>query len=152
MSRIYFFGCWNAAGHYLFAPGGRTVYATDGRREIEVVDGIHLDANYAPRRDRSGQTIWSAMGANIEARQRLTYRSEEMEQGAFLRHERGGFTLISWWDRTQGDDRGGCNSTLLVEGSHPSEVMLMILGESFPHIVANLESSGIRLREVDGAA
>lgn len=46
---VYFFGCWNQAGHYLWLPGGG--WASRAEREIFAAGG-GLDGTLAPRRMR----------------------------------------------------------------------------------------------------
>lgn len=147
--RAFFFGCWNDSGHFLFHPGGVSVRGAEERAIARDMMGAHLDGNYAPRRAcRGGATCWSGQGESIDARRRIEYASEELPQGQFLRHQREGFTLIAWWDRTQGDTRPGCNSTFLLEGDHTSAAMLAGLAQFFPHILQNLTTAGVELREV----
>lgn len=148
--KAYFFGCWNDSGHYLFAPNKVSVFGVEGTRIEYGSAQIHLDSNWAPRRNRyDGTLCWQAQGVTHEERQKIHYRSDECPQGQFLRHERDGYTLISWWDRTQGDTRGNCNSTFLLEGTlHDSATMLVELERLFPHIVANLKRAGVELVEV----
>lgn len=147
--KCFYFGCWKEAGHYLFAPGGRWVA------------GLHLsgvDALFAPRKRRDGSLCWLHMATDERERRMIEYRSEEYPQGQFLRHELGlagsewcqrdGFTVIQWWDRTQGDHRPNSNSTILLESVHTSEEMLAALAEHFPHVLANLTAAGIVLVEV----
>lgn len=67
---------------------------------------------------------------------------------SLLHHLDTGFTAIQWWDRCQGDTRGACNSTVLLEGKHTAEEMLAALREHFPHVLANLEKAGVKLVEV----
>lgn len=146
--RPYFFGCWNSLGHFLHAPGGRSDYAAD--REINRAALPHLDANYAPRQGVRGavrgRLCWTGEGAEIADRRRIEDHSVESPQGEYLRHRRGGFTLIAWWDRCQGDTRPGCNSTFLLEGDHDEAAMLAALAEHFPHVLANLQRAGVVLR------
>jgi hypothetical protein len=149
--RCLFFGCWNQAGHYLFVPGGRSAYSAGLRERFEYYgDRVHLDGTLAPRRHKyTEQLCWSGQGATPEQQQRITYDSDEYPQGQFLRHVLStGFTAIQWWDRTQGDTRGACNSTILLEGEHTDEEMLAALRENFPHVLANLDAAGIKLISV----
>jgi hypothetical protein len=151
--RALFFGCWNQPGHYLFAPGRGSPTAQEERMFSFFSGGVCLDANYAPRRGIRGklrgvEVCFAGQGATIEDRQRIHYDSEEHAQNLFLRHELLGFTLISWWDRNQGDVRRACNSTFLLEGGHTSEQMLAALAVHFPHVVANLKRAGVELVEV----
>lgn len=143
-----YFGCWNQPGHYLFLPNGKW----DHRLEYydNQADRVHLDGTLAPRLlKRSGTLCWAGLGDAVEERRRITRDSEECPQGQFLRHDLStGFTAIQWWDRCQGDTRGACNSTILLEGKRSSEEMLAALKEHFPHVLANLERAGVKLVEV----
>lgn len=144
--RCFFFGCWNEAGHYLWAPR-----AGNGPRDLEYYGNrVHLDGTLAPRRDRrTGELCWSGNGITVDERRRIEFSSDEYPQGQFLRHElSNGFTAIQWWDRCQGDRRGACNSTILLEGKRTSDEMLAALKEHFPHVLANLEKAGVQLEEV----
>lgn len=152
--RVYFFGCWNEPGHYLFEPGGRR--PRGGPFDpLGPGTGYLLDGGYAPRRahpgtvtaaDSRGGICWAAM--RPADRHRAHRESEECPQGEYLIHQRDGFTLMSWWDRCQGDQRGACNSALLVEGEHDAAIMLAELAARFPHVLANLQRAGVDLREV----
>ena len=143
----YYFGCWNKAGHYLFGPhdclapyAGRDAIVSFGGRH-------HLDGSLAPRRHNvTMEIVWGAMPASGRS---VKYQSEELEQGRFLRHVLdNGFTAIQWWDRSQGDTRGACNSTILRRGTHGSKELLAVLAERFPTVLANLTKAGIELVEV----
>lgn len=150
--RCFYFGCWNRPGHYMHRPDGRW----DHSNGLEYYGGgRHLDSSLAPRRTKAmygrsgGGIVYSGSTSIKAAGQRITYDSEECPQGQFLRHDLdSGFTAISWWDRQQGDGRGACNSTILLEGAHTSEEMLAALAEHFPHVLANLEKAGVKLVEV----
>ncbi len=153
--RCFYFGCWKQAGHYLHAPGGRGVYGDERVRIENYLRGsVGLDGTLAPRKrwERPGDPgglCWTGFTENREERVKLQYRSDEYPQGQFLRHELdNGFTAIQWWDRNQGDRRGACNSTILLEGIHTTEEMLAALAQHFPHVLANLTAAGITLVEV----
>lgn len=144
---VYFFGCWNKPGHFLYGPRGAYVYM----REIDIVtryrggDGKdhHLDSTLAPR-ELGGRIIWKSKAGLPSNR-----NGSECAQGQFLRHVlSNGFTALQWWDRCQGDTRGACNSTVLVEGERTTEEMLAALRENFPSVVENLERAGVKLVEV----
>jgi hypothetical protein len=111
---------------------------------------VHLDGTLAPRKmHRTGELCWAGMGSSVTKRQRISYDSDEYKQGLFLRHELStGFTAIQWWDRCQGDSRGACNSTILLEGKRPTAEMLAALETHFPHVLANLTRAGVVLVEV----
>jgi len=131
---VLFFGCWGEAGHVLRRPAGRSV----------LPPGLHvklcgmLDSNLAPRRTRRGSISWG--GADSAA--------VEYPQGQFLRHQMLGYTILSWWDRCQGDSRPGSNSSIIAVGVYTSEVMLAALAEHFPTVIENLKRAGVELVEV----
>ena len=146
--RCWYFGCWNNAGHYLHLPGGKW----DHRLEHygNQPDRAHLDGTLAPRRHkRSGAICWSGQGKTSDERCRIEYDSEELPQGQFLRHVLNtGVTAISWWDRNQGDTRGACNSTILLEGDRTTEELLAALALHFPHVLENLKRARVELVEI----
>jgi len=151
MNRCYFFGCWNTPGHYLReAPGTpRLDYCL--REKVELFGGhLHLDGSLAPRKYNpyyGAGICWN--GQSKPTGQRIEYQSEECPQGHFIRHVLdNGFTAIQWWDRCQGDTRGACNSTVLLEGDHTTEEMLSALRENFPSVLENLKRHGVELIEV----
>lgn len=125
------------------------------RNKIEFYgDRVHLDSTLAPRVHQpwygaDGFICWASKGKTQEERSRITYRSEECPQGQFLLHHLdNGFTAIQWWDRCQGDTRGACNSTILLEGEHDAATMLAALAEHFPHVLENLKKAGVELVEI----
>lgn len=146
--RIFYFGCWNQAGHYFFGPHGSFVHHME-YRDVEYYNGRggqrHLDATLAPRiTARTNKIDWSG-----NHKDEFEYRSKECPQGQCLVHHlENGFTAMQWWDRTQGDTRGACNSTILLEGKHDFAACVAALREHFPTVVANLEKAGVRLVEV----
>lgn len=145
-SRVYYFGCWNSTGHYLYAPGGAAVrecqpewFTTHGERR-------NVDATLAPRRFKNSSVLTFYAEHPLEAHYRIESKTVECPQGEFLLHHLdNGFTALSWWDRTQGDTRGACNSTILLEGEHDVAAMLAALSKHFPHVVNNLTKVGVRL-------
>lgn len=146
-----YFGCYREPGHYLFASGWQSL----GPRGDAVVrflsngESIHIDGSLAPLLSPSGRICWSAQGGTMQERERISCRSEEAPQGQFLRHELpNGYTAIQWWDRQQGDTRGGSNSTILLAGQHDTAAMLAALDQHFPRVRANLERGGVALVEV----
>jgi hypothetical protein len=149
--RAYYFGCWHVAGHYLHHVGGSGVHPRDGV-PFDVFDNAPwLDGGLAPKRastgPRAGQVYFALDGRN-EERDCLRRAGAECPQGEFLLHHLRGYTLIAWWDRTQGDDRSACNSVFLVEGERTAEEMLALWPASFPLQAANLERAGVKLVEV----
>jgi len=87
--------------------------------------------------------VFAATGLTPNERSSIGYRAQECPQGQFLLHVLdNGFTAIQWWDRCQGDTRGACNSTVLLEGQHTAEEVLAAAREHFPHVLENLERGG----------
>lgn len=146
--RCLFFGCWNTPGHYLVGPGGHSpVLPTDEAYEL----CRRLDSCYAPRVGSGGSVCWLAAAPDREVDRSgfwRVYNAAECPQGQFMRHRYGRWTLIQWWDRCQGDTRGACNSTVLLEGEHTTEEMLAALAQHFPHVLENLKRHGVELVEV----
>jgi hypothetical protein len=144
--RCLYFGCWNTAGHYLVGPGG----SRSGLPNAEAYELNHVDGQFAPKRDRLGNLCWEAQVTEQEDRSRYWQlrSAEELPQGQFLRHRRGKWSLIQWWDRNQGDTRGACNSTILLEGEHTSEEVLAAGRVNFPHVFERLAVAGVELVEV----
>jgi hypothetical protein len=140
--RCLYFGCWNEAGHYLVGPG-RT---RSGLANDEAWDLCSIDGRFAPRLTRDG-AICFGLPYNGNSGWELN-NSRECPQGQFARHRHGRWSLIQWWDRCQGDTRGACNSTILLEGEHDSAELLAALTTHFPHVLENLRRAGVELVEV----
>ncbi len=145
MNKAFYFGAWDGPGHYLFEAGSRN----PSHIYVPHLLGQHVDAQFAPCHHKYRRKLcWAGQGTTDEERQRIGYDSSERPQGMFLRHELNGFTLISWWDRNQGDKRGGCNSNFILEGEHSSEVMVKRFRVLFPTIAENLDRAGVKLVDV----
>lgn len=137
-----FFGCWNQAGHYWFAPGGQRAslrFHAFAHNMVPMPDG-----GYAPV-TLDGETTFIASGGSYDANKRIERRGVPFPDGQFLRHLVNGCTLIAWWDRCQGDGRSGSNSMLVVDGEHDVDVMLEALQREFPHVITNLHRAGVEL-------
>ncbi len=109
----FYFGCargvWGhrEAGHYFYAPGGRSA------REAEAVNPWgHVDGKLAPR--------------EYEGRS-----APECPQGVAALHHKDGWTALAFWDRT-GDSRGNSNSTFLFDATLTFEEALAAARENFP--------------------
>lgn len=114
--KVFYFGCWDRAGHFFYTETGRTVYddPTCPWKDFEV-DGCLQPGCFKNRFNR-----WDRAGAT-------------QEEGEALIHHRGGWTALSFWDRSV-DKRGGCNSTFFAEGTHDFEAMVQIAKQRFPKI------------------
>jgi hypothetical protein len=146
--KAFFFGCWGEPGHYLFLPGGRIAPREDDERLTRLPNGAHIDGGLAPRISRRDRKVIYVGAFTREERHRVEYGADEAPQGYFLIHHAHGYTYMSWWDRNQGDKRGACNSTFILEGEHNADTMCEKLEEFFPHVVENLRKAEISLRQV----
>lgn len=152
--KAFFFGCWNVAGHSLHLPGGGLPSVHEERAITHHPNGSHIDGGLAPRNHKFLTTngkpmiVFAAMGFTHDMRSRTDRDSTECKQGEFLIHHFDSYTYMSWWDRNQGDTRGACNSTFILEGKHLGDVMLAELAKNFPHVVDNLRKAKVALREV----
>jgi len=147
--KAYFFGCWNQAGHFMWAPGGGRPTAD---RDDTILGpehrGRYPDGTLAPRRlNTDGKVVW-LLQDKPDAHRSLEYQSHECDEGYYLIHHINGFTFMSWWDRHQGDTRPGCNSTFILEGTHDAVKMFDELVVHFPHVVENLRKAEVSLRQV----
>jgi hypothetical protein len=122
-----------------------------------MFDAAWLDGGLAPRHARPrarlpfepplDRIVFKRMGgADRDLRYRIESESDEAAQGEFLLHAISGCTIAAWWDRTQGDTRGVCNSCLIVEGTHGADEMLELFPRLFPVQAARLAAAGVELR------
>jgi len=110
--RVYFFGCWERSGHFLWEPNG-----THASQRTSDIPWRNLDQALCPGY-REGA---------------YTPEADQVEGQAALHHQ-GGWTALAWWDRSV-DTRFGCNAVLIAEGTWTSEEMLRIGRERFPSIM-----------------
>ncbi len=104
--KTYYFGCDGSPGHYLI---GRP--ETRGWPANKCIPwGYELDTGLCP----------------------VTPGYQRQGQAAL--HHKAGWTALSWWDRASGDTRMGCNSTVIVEGEHDFEQMVILVGEHWPKV------------------
>ena len=163
-----FHGKYDRSGFCWHSPGGSEV------RDIGHPigwQGSWIDNGWAPRRWKRGyannahlvkdpRCCWQAEqlkyeGSWIGDREkilRIEYDSEEYPEGFYLIHHIGDWlanlpdvTLMSWWDRSQGDHRGGCSSSLLMAGKKTDADMVERLAIDFPLVVKNLTKAGVVL-------
>jgi len=124
-SPVYYFGCWNQAGHYLHEPGGNTVFReavgpfTGG---MPYGDQLPLDGTFAPGPNRSSGV-----------------RNIEDETAVALTHIRG-WTVLAMWDRSV-DTRGACNAAFIAEGSNTMAEMWALARQHFPQVVQRLKAA-----------
>lgn len=148
MYELYFFGCWNGAGHFLYLPGGVRASSYDPVCRYGPTK-IHIDGMLAPRKLKDGTVVWVGMREDRHDRDWLERNSREYPQGHFLRHELDtGYSIIQWWDRCQGDTRGACNSSIIAKGRRSSLELVELATQHFPHVLENLQRHKVKLSEV----
>lgn len=120
---VYYFGCWNHAGHYLHEPGGRSLSRDEvGPFDVYGKAGLPLDGKFTP-------------GPHPQ------YGTGGLQDESFvaLTHVRG-WTVMAMWDHSV-DTRGGSNAAFITEGSLTHADMWRLARAHFPHIVARLKAA-----------
>ncbi len=131
--QAFYYGCRGQIGHYWW-QSERIGGAQDWDIEKVVGSKIH------PRID--GGFCYGSADPNDRLRRRTR---PEVEGEAVLTHI-GGWTLLSFWDRSV-DKRGGSNSSIVVCGdSHSFATMLTVAKEQFPGVMSRI-SFEIKLME-----
>jgi hypothetical protein len=106
--KVFYFGCMNVPGHYLYGQDGHSVphYRASAILPFryEILDGGLLPQN----------------GQQVQSEKHLAIIN--------------GWTIVSMWDRT-GDSRAGSNSSFIAEGIRTREEVLDIAKLVFPNIV-----------------
>ena len=147
--RCYYFGCWREAGHYLWAPGGRSVTYSE-RQAIEYygTPRLHIDSTLAPRWI-NGVVGWAGMPAKDDRERQSYERGQQLRNGRCLSHRLdNGYSALAWWDQHQGDSRPGSNCVLLLEGDQNAQQILAAGQVHFARVFENLKQAGIELAEV----
>ena len=124
MSDFLFHGAMRSCGHYAWTPSRIDERATE--REVAASMGWEYLDN--PQRLREALRIGG------------------QEEGAGVRYESGGWTLINFWDRG-GDSRSGSHSMFAVRGSHSSDDVLAVAREVMPPHYWPSRSFSIRIQD-----
>lgn len=112
---LFYFGCWNGAGHYLRGPSENMGVAV-GPFTLGMLDGgfaYHV-------RDRSGMFV-------------------QDENAVSVTHYKG-WTVMAMWDRSV-DTRGGSNAAFICDGLRSHEEMWKLARKYYPRIVARLKAA-----------
>ena len=123
--KIFYFGCWGEAGHFLWRPGHLTVRSCQSEglpfHQYYFLDG----GPFLPRTERKGD--------------------------AALTHIPG-WTVLAWWG-SPWDDRTGVNAAIIAEGLLDGVGILMAFNEAFPDLAAKLLAPAVlpKLVVIDGA-
>jgi len=115
---MYYYGCWQQAGHFMHEPGGATVRSAGPF-------GNWIDGYFPP-----------ATSSRHHATDVNPYQDESL---AALIHTKG-WTVLAMWDRSL-DTRYACNATFLIEGEHTTAEMWALARQHYPQIVARLKAA-----------
>lgn len=106
-------GCYEQAGHYLFAPYMRSPGRAEGHRQMNFLDG-----QLAP--EGTGQKQFEAKFWRLSG---FAFKD---------------YSAFSWWDRTV-DSRSGSNSIIYVPGHIVDQITMVSLARKyFPQIDAKI--------------
>ena len=111
---VLYFGCWthSGGGHYLWVPEG----------------------HHAPREVQQ-RLPWASIDGVLQPGviKGEVYHSGPEPQGHAALHQKGGWSCIAFWDRSE-DTRGGCNSNFFVRGTFTFAEVVQISQAHFPTI------------------
>lgn len=116
--KMFYFGPWDRAGHFLVDESGRNVpYQQRGSFPWNEDSGeIGIDCQLQPGCvKRYGR-----------------WKHGEETEGAALVHHKNGWTALCFWDRCV-DTRGGCNSNYFAEGTFTFAEMVAMAKERFAY-------------------
>ncbi len=114
MTEVYHYGCVERVGHFLRGPGPSLRDAYDMERELDRAFDTY---DLAPGRREYGNHV----------------RSEDQVEGhATIKHA-GGWTAMSFWDRSV-DVRHGSVSTFFARGTYGPAAMLDVCRRAFPMV------------------
>lgn len=127
MPRVFFYGCIDFVGHYLFAS--ERDWAKNEEARTIPFTGADMDGRFCPGK-RTGRPWTPTMSPESNA---LVNTNEQTQGHARLTFERG-WTLLGVWDNTV-DHRGGSHALFLVEGGpYDLETLGAHVQEVFPTV------------------
>lgn len=130
--KIYFYGCLNGHGHFLFRAGV-SGYLRAPLVERYGPDQRHIDGSLAPR-------VYDRASGRL---------GQEAAQGLYtIAHLDNGYTAMAWWDRTHGETRFGSNSIVLMEGERTAEELVAALKAHWPKVLEDMAKAGVALAPV----
>jgi hypothetical protein len=118
--KVFYFGCWGGAGHYIWTPSG-------GHPRPEKAgpwEPHDLDASTVDHRGRdTGRGVVPVDPDEREHVWRLTHRD--------------GWTALGAWDRTC-DGRRGSKAVFVAEGEHDEATMRGFAASYFPAVYSRI--------------
>jgi hypothetical protein len=113
MTEVYFFGCANHPGHFLWRSGSNhTLWDVPADWPWKGVCG--LDRKYPPQNG-----------------------SQPLGQATLTNHQ--GWTVLAMWDRSV-DTRLNSNAAFIARGEHDFAAMMDLAREHFPRVLARIEA------------
>jgi hypothetical protein len=109
--RVYFFGQWQVAGHYMWRPGRIFAGGITAPWSPATIDGC-MQPGCSP-----GVPVWEL----------------EQPEGIAVLHVASGWSMISFWDRT-GDKRRNSNGNFIIEGERTFGAMTSLAAQHFPEV------------------
>lgn len=123
MAKVFYFGPWDRAGHYIWTPrGDHPRPEKAGPWEVHDLDASPLDHF---NRD-TGKGVVPLDRDETEGVWRLTCRD--------------GWTALGAWDRTC-DRRNGSKAVFIAEGTHDENTMRAVAAAWFPVIWARISKA-----------
>lgn len=105
---VYYFGCYQQLGHYLWVPGMRSSQWQPWDRQPGFLPWTEIDGKLPPQ-------------------------DNDQREGSHALHHLNGWTAWALWDRTV-DSRFNSNSVFFAEGIHDVDAMKAIAAEHFPEV------------------
>ena len=129
---VVFFGVrtGDGAGHYFHVPPGAS-----WRSESDVPLPPSLVRYPSP----DGRWCFPVPRTLEQMRSPRPHGRDETQGRGFI-HYAHGWTILSWWDRSE-DRRGGCNAVFFVRGYHQWGEALRRAGEAFPRELTRMKAA-----------
>lgn len=106
MTEVFMFGCLEQAGHFLRSKMGSIVFPPPDPWKNDLDGGL--------------------LGPQ--------YKTDTAPTGKFVVAKKEGWTAISFWDRSGGDKRPGCNTAFLAHADISSDELIALAKEQWPEV------------------
>lgn len=120
----YYFGYVKGCGHTFCLP--RNSGYNGSPYDLERVVGAAL-----ARGGLDGKLCW-----NSPRGERDQYARRDENEGRAFRTSHGGWTAVAFWDRSQGDPRGACNTAFLARGDLTFSQVIRAAKHAWPEVWA----------------
>lgn len=140
MVKVYYFGVANGdCGHYLYNKPWTQIPYTE-RNSCSPWKYYDLDGKQAP--------VLNPEKANPETNKYYYLDRKEAPQGQVKVQHKDGWTILSFWDRTQ-DRRGASNSNFLIDKIVDFKEGIELAQTSWPQLFKRFQEAGLELREYE---